>query len=416
MTSLTNAVQHRNQQPFERPFSIALHGVRGAAALSVFVNHFFDFLSYDSFLLAPLHWIDGGLSAVALFFVLSGTVLGISLRRFRPDAALYAGYAVKRAFRLLPMIIVSCSIGFLYTHSAGSPAAGDIFAPEFYNFYQSPLTIGQLLFSWTGLYASPNPPMWSIYVEIVASVLLPFFVLCSRKPLGSAVLCACLLALSFVTSGANGHFARNHWPVYMVNFSVGLLLCHLGRFVSSAVNRLPGGPFVLVTIALYVLLMNGRTLFGLGRGDAHGDAACNLFDLTVASILIVLLMEHRTSWTPAPLWRFLGDISYPLYALHWPILCLLLVGSVRLFGTVWIAAHIELWTISMFVGSALLLVVLAWNGYWWLERPAIAVGKRLADGLSRRSKNSPRLADSVLPADGAGDGAAAAIGTEIKLV
>ena len=412
MTSLSNAVQRRNQQPFERPFSIALHGLRGAAALSVFVNHFFDFLSYDSVLLAPLHCIDDGLSAVALFFVLSGTVLGISLRSFQLKGALYVGYAAKRAFRLLPMIIVSCSIGFLYTHSVGSSSVGGrgIFAPEFYNFYQSPLTVRQLFFSWTGLYSSPNPPLWSIYVEIVASALLPFFVLCSRKPLGSAVPCACLLVFSFATSGADGHFARNHWPVYMVNFSVGLLLCHIGRFVTDAVNNLSGRTFALMTIALYVLLMNGRTLLGVGHGDAHGNAASNLLDLTIASILIVLLMERRANWAPLPLLRFLGDISYPLYALHWPILCFLLAGSVQLLGTVWIAAHIEIWTISMFVGSALLLVALAWGGYWFLERPAIAAGKRLTNSLTRRTRISPRMADSML----AGGGGAAATRTEIN--
>lgn len=249
--------------------------------------------------MAPLNWIDDGVSAVALFYVLSGTVLGISLRSFQLEGALYIGYAAKRAFRLLPMIIVSCSIGFLYAHSVGSSsvAGGGIFAPEFYNFYQ-----------------------------------------------------------------------------------------------------------------LNVLLMNGRTLLEVGHGDAHGNAASNLFDLTVASILIVLLMGRRANWVPLPLLRFLGDISYPLYALHWPILCFLLAGSVQLLGTVWIAAHIEIWTISMFVGSALLLVALAWGGYRCLERPAIAAGKRLTNSLTRRTRISTRMADSRL----AGGGAAAVTRTEIN--
>jgi peptidoglycan/LPS O-acetylase OafA/YrhL len=143
--------------------------------------------------------------------------------------------------------------------------------------------------------------------------------------------------------------------------------------------------FGATVIALYLLLMNGRTMLGFGPDDAHGDAGSNLFDLTVSVALVLLLIERRAAGTRSSLSRFLGDISYPLYLLHWPVLCLLLAGSVRLLGAGWIAVHVELWTVSLFALSAPLLILLAWSCYRWLERPAIAAGKRLADRLSRRS-------------------------------
>jgi peptidoglycan/LPS O-acetylase OafA/YrhL len=370
---MTRPAEIEVSRVFDRPFSQALHGLRGIASLTVFANHFINFLTRSDPILGPLHYFDGGLSSVALFFVMSGTVLGISLRRFELRSTIYAEYAVRRALRLLPMVVVSCTIGFAFSRTGLHAANPRIFGDSFFQFYTAPISIRSLFFSWTGLYAGADPPMWSIYIEIIASALLPFFVLASRGFRGNLALCVGLLALSFATSGADGHFARNHWPVYMVNFAVGLLLCHLGR-ISAVVNRLSSLTVSLLTIGLFAMLMGGRTALNLGE---HGAALGNLFDLTVAFALVVLLLERRPKGGSKGYLNFLGDISYPLYLLHWPVLCVLLAESVRLLGADFVEAHLELWAASMFVCSLTFLLALSIASHHWIERPAIALGKKI---------------------------------------
>jgi peptidoglycan/LPS O-acetylase OafA/YrhL len=370
---MTRPAEIEVSRVFDRPFSQALHGLRGIASLTVFVNHFANLLTRNDPILGPLNHFGGGLSSVALFFVMSGTVLGISLKRFQLQPMIYAEYAARRALRLLPMVVVSCTIGFAFSRSGLHAADPRIFGESFFQFYTAPLSIKLLFFSWTGLYAGADPPMWSIYIEIIASALLPFFVLASRGIWGNLALCVSLLALSFATSGANGHFARNFWPVYMVNFAVGLLLCHFGQ-ISALVNRLSRLTVSILTIGLYALLMCGRTALNLGE---HGVALGNLFDLTVASALVVLLLERRPEGGSKGYLNFLGDISYPLYLLHWPVLCMLLAGSVKLLGADLVETHFELWAASMFVGSLTLLLALSIASHHWIERPAIAFGRKI---------------------------------------
>jgi peptidoglycan/LPS O-acetylase OafA/YrhL len=375
--------------PFRRSYSNALHLFRGIAAASVFINHYIDFLSQPALVLAPLGLIDRGLSAVALFFVMSGAVLAISLDRFQWSVASYAAYAVRRAFRLLPMIVVSCSIGYLYARfQQPMDQASPVLAPEFFRFYRSAVSWTGLLFAWTGLYAALNPPMWSIYIEIVASAVLPIYVTLSRRLSGSIALCGFLLAVSFATSGLDGRLERNHWPVYMVDFAAGLLACHLGRLASTAVNRIPGVVYGLLVCALFLALMNGRSVFQFAD---HGHAPGNLFDTVVSLALVVVLIERRGIQGRTAIASFLGDTSYPVYLLHWPLLCVLLATSVRLFGDSWIQTHAALWQVSMLVLAAVCVWSLAWLSFHFIERPAIRAGRRMALWVANLQSGPSRL-------------------------
>ncbi|ODN71382.1 acyltransferase family protein [Methylobrevis pamukkalensis] len=99
---------------FDRPFSAPLHGVRGVAALAVVWSHVLALLAVASPTLLPLGFMSGGGAAVALFYVLSGAVLAISLKRFAPSIPAFAAYGVRRLFRLYPLLIATTAFGFGY--------------------------------------------------------------------------------------------------------------------------------------------------------------------------------------------------------------------------------------------------------------------------------------------------------------
>jgi peptidoglycan/LPS O-acetylase OafA/YrhL len=104
---MTAAIVVRDPENFSAP----LHALRGLAALVVLLAHAWipvaHFGSPTAFFLSLF---NSG-SAVSLFFVLSGLVLALSFERSPPDNLFgYAKYAIRRAFRLLPLLALTVVI------------------------------------------------------------------------------------------------------------------------------------------------------------------------------------------------------------------------------------------------------------------------------------------------------------------
>lgn len=377
--------------PFDRPFSPDLHALRGFAALAVFFDHYLAFLATKPGIAWPLGFVSGGLSAVALFFIMSGVVLGISLRRFEPKPTSYAAYAVRRAARLLPMIVLTYTIGYVFSNYVKGGVASPLLSDQYYRFYQEPMSLGRLLFAFTGMYSGANPPMWSIAIEIIASALLPLMVLCSRNLRNACLVGLVFLLVAILTSGVEHRLLPNHWTVYLVNFQLGIILCYLAVMAGPWVRRIPERVFYWLPIGLFLLLMNGRLVLGLAK---HGYIGGNLFDMAIAAVLVVVLLERRHPLGDTRLGHFLGDTSYGLYLLHWPVLSILLPVSLTVWGITAMEAPAA-WGTTMLVVSLGLLLGLAWFCYQHVERPAIELGRR----LSRRIERDYRAVPRPLPAD-----------------
>ena len=398
--------------PFSRPFSPDLHALRGFAALAVFFDHYLAFLSTRPGIVWPLGFVSGGLSAVALFFIMSGVVLGISLRRFEPKVTGYVAYAVRRAARLLPMIVLTCTIGYVFSNYVKSDVVSPLLADQYYHFYQEPMSLGRLLFAFTGMYSGANPPMWSIAIEIIASALLPLMVLCSRNLRNACLVGLVFLVVAVMTSGVEHRLLPNHWTVYLVNFQLGIILCYLAAMAGDWVRRIPERVFYWLPIGLFLVLMNGRLVLDLAK---HGHIAGNLFDMVIASALVILLLERRHPLGNTRVGHFLGDTSYGLYLLHWPVLSILLPASLTVWGLTALAAP-EAWGATMLVVSLALLLGLAWLCYQQVERPAIELGRRLSRRIEQgyRPVARPVAAELVVPtpveivASSAPDGASTA--------
>ncbi|KQT46809.1 hypothetical protein ASG52_14005 [Methylobacterium sp. Leaf456] len=170
-----------------------LDALRGVAALSVVLGHLY--LAYNG---SEAGWVYrtalspfvSGTMAVVLFFVLSGFVLSLPYAAGRGRS--YPAFAVGRLIRLYPPVIVfvliSAAIGYLI-HGQPSPD-GLRRAFRMWDEQVSWLNVAAHLLA-LGFPADSirlNPPIWSLIVEIRASLAFPLlFLIVVRFGISSVV-------------------------------------------------------------------------------------------------------------------------------------------------------------------------------------------------------------------------------------
>ena len=100
-------------EAIEAPFSWPLHAMRAIAVLIIFACHMTNRVKIASY---GYHYSDSLpfniYGAVTFFFVLSGLVLAISLAKADLTAKSYILFLVRRFFRIMPLMIVTVTIGW----------------------------------------------------------------------------------------------------------------------------------------------------------------------------------------------------------------------------------------------------------------------------------------------------------------
>ena len=289
----------------------SLDAMRGIAALTVVISHIGSVMSPSI-----LHYSYLG---VDFFFMLSGFVL---TRAYAPklNSAMSVGRFMElRLIRLYPMFAVGGLLGLVQiagqiaTHSPSAPSGMDalvgiatnaLILPDFRSAY--------MLFP-------VNIPGWTLFFELVANALFAVALFRMRSSLLSFI-CVVTGALSFwgLVHNGNGDVGWS-WPtigfgVLRVGyaFPLGILLAR--AFGRTAKHRtwlalLPvAGLAVLFAIALpdrFDWIYNAAALF---------------------AVLPAILWFGANFALPKRLDKFgaiLGDVSYPMFALHFPLLRIL---------------------------------------------------------------------------------------------
>jgi peptidoglycan/LPS O-acetylase OafA/YrhL len=296
-----------------------LDGLRGVAALLVMLYH----AGPKSPVAMP-----GGYLAVDLFFALSGFVLALAYEpRLRAGLSL-KDFTVGRIVRIYPMLLVGAAIGavLLPAHAGMLVMVPDFDSPK-------------LLFP-------ANPPMWSLLFELLIN--LAFAVLALRiGPRG--------LLWTLATSGTVLCYAA---------FESGQAL-NVGAFWGTAVF---GAARTVFSFTLGVALYRLRDRLKLGRRAAwqswllfpvllgalmFAPADRAWWDLACVFVVLPMLLWLGTLWEVpnGKLAETLGDLSYPLYCIHAPL--------------VWAGKK---WGMDMATLCAA-MVVAAWALDRWIDRP-----------------------------------------------
>ncbi|MBU8541465.1 acyltransferase family protein [Falsiroseomonas tokyonensis] len=347
----------------------------------------------DPWLLAQhlLLGLANGPAYVTFFFVLSGTVLALSLDRDPPaHAGAVLGYLVRRGFRLYPLLIVSAGIAALlhlyYFELRDWPQATSWFNDSF---KIDPAELpAEFLANAQGRSATLNGPAWSIKVEILASAAFPVLYLLSltaRRAVPAAlVLCAAMFLLP--GSAARWH----HMNVFLFCFFLGALLPRWGRPVATWLLRLGRWPRMAVLALLTLVFLFSRRLLA---PDAFAPPGAVLLEALCAAVAVVLLLHgrDRVFFHAAPM-RLLARLSFGLYLLH--MIVLSVIGHAVL---PWLPVQLGPvaalgWGLLLTLLAFCITLPLAWVLHALVERPMQQLGRVIATRLARRPSPLQRAA------------------------
>ncbi len=351
----------------------ALDAFRGVAALSIVFwhwQHFFFRGAVPGPGARPWHgffllFYGYGQLAVELFFTLSGFIFFWLYAQ--PIAARTVGprdFFLRRFSRLVPLHLVTLALVILgqlaYRHRFGS----DFVYPH--NDLQHFVPNLLLVSAWgTGYFHSFNGPIWSVSVEIALYLL--FFVLCRTVPIRTAVLAAVSIAGLFLLAQWDMPIGRG-----MIAFFLGgcVYRAYAWSLQSGAAAKLATG-LSWLTAALWAgtILAVYTPSFHLNNwpwAKSHPLVATIgptvlLFPIT---ILTLALAETRFGAFGRRT-AYLGDLSYSLYLLHFPLQLAfaLVVGWLGL-DRKFFSSPVAL--VLFFV----ILLPLSWVSYRFLEVPA----------------------------------------------
>ena len=200
----------------KRTFYPELESLRGVAALFVVIFHVYASeipnaatLSHPTFTNITnlvITTVFGGTGAVTLFFVLSGYVLAQSLNRVDSlTPRTYFAFVIKRLFRLMPAAWASLILAAALIH--------------FYYRVPMPSNLWRAALLDVDAVQPLNGPLWSLHVELWASLCFPFLVMFNR--LLSPLFQIGMLALLYNISATYGY---PYFTVFLFCFQFGIMV------------------------------------------------------------------------------------------------------------------------------------------------------------------------------------------------
>ncbi|MDP4237856.1 MAG: acyltransferase [Bacteroidota bacterium] len=303
-----------------------LDGLRGVAAIMVVIFHFFEPLSTSH--LDQI--VNHGYLAVDFFFVLSGFVIGYAYDD-RWGKMTLKGFFKRRLIRLHPMIIMGMiigAIGFYFGTSELWPSIGQtpvwkMLLVMLVGFTLLPVPLSMDIRGWGEMHPL-NGPAWSLFFEYLANMLYALFIRkFSNKALAVLVFIAGCALIHLAVTSPNGDVIGG-WSVepsqlrigftrLMYPFFAGLLLSRMGKLAHVK------HAFLLCSL-LIVLILSIPRIGGSGHLWMNGlyDSLCILF---LFPLIVYLGASGEVKGKYASkINKFLGDISYPIYIIHYPLI------------------------------------------------------------------------------------------------
>lgn len=335
-----------------KPHFPILDGLRGTAALLVVIFHLFE-ASFPDYRDNPMHH---GYLGVDFFYLLSGFVVAYAYDD-RWDKMSIKEFFRIRFIRLHPLVILSVLIGTIVFWI-------DPFTDN--SEYKTLLKLGGVMLLGFTLLPTPdvrgwgethslNGPLWSLLQEYIANLLYALFGhRISKLVLWCIVVAsAVLLTVVAIVHGDIGTgwsystlgiaLTRMLFP-----FFAGMLLFRCGKYIHI--------PFAYIWCSLLLALLFSMPTF---KWNGLYEAACIIF---IFPLIIAAGAGGKIEGKWAKLCKFSGDISYPIYIIHYPFIYLY---------TYWIGANKPQTSVLIAIGVGLFIffIVLAYAALKLYDEP-----------------------------------------------
>lgn len=346
----------------------SIQAMRAVAALMIVLGHA---LAFSSITLPA--WLGGGLihtfayAGVDIFFVISGIVVcaaaskSIAASSSPPQAIMprpFMVFVTKRLFRIYPIYWLVFAVVCFFSTRLHLPLEN--------------LTSVNYLsaFFLIEKYNRIVPQAWSLVFELYFYLVLALIILFFNRHFYRSILIWLVLSL-VIYSALFFHGVSDYVVVdpLILEFCLGCLIHYL---LSKGVQIFPRC-CLLLGLCAFVL----GALLTLKFGLLNSSLRVVSFGIGSAFILYGLIcMELQQKIKPPAFSIYLGDISYSIYLWHELVIGLLLSFTVAN-GNLHLSYPMSFLFLTVF-----LVIVLSMLSYRWIERPLVAVGNRVAKGLT----------------------------------
>lgn len=315
---------------------LLLDALRGVAALIVLYYHCFECFGYEIVEGTGLftQHCDHGYLAVDFFFLLSGFVIAYAYDDRKSMG--FGSFAKRRLIRLHPMVIAGAVIGLVtFLIDGGTSWAGAVASPA--NLILAFVLALLMLPVYPGWGADVrgngemfplNGPQWSLFFEYIGNVI--YALLLRRLP---TKILAVVVAASGILLGAHvlqGGYLGEGWSFVgngfcwgllrmLFPYSLGMLLCriYMKKRAAKPFDKKYFIPVFAVCSAVLIALLPMPFV-----GNPMQPWMNGLYILFLIMIVFPAIIWAAASAGAgeSKFCSFIGELSYPLYIVHYPLM------------------------------------------------------------------------------------------------
>lgn len=376
-----------------------LDGLRGVAAMMVIIFHLFETYAHGQ------QHVNHGYLAVDFFFVLSGFVIGYAYDD-RWDKMTTWGFFKRRLTRLHPMVIMGTIIGACLFFFGADAFRLILSAPLWkvlvcfvMGLFMIPTGPKMDIRGWSEM-NSFNGPNWTLTLEYIGNILyafilrrLPTFVLCILAALAAVLTLDLTMGWdlfgffpvrefvrpdgSVITMGGPQYHVKGGWSLTAQQMYIGftrLLYPFLCGLIISRIlpgrrtEENPSGSPIHVKggfwwAALILVVIFSIPCIGGKDGVPNGLYQAIMIILVFPFIVLLGAGSKTTDPKSTAICKFFGDISYPIYITHYPLIYMHM-AFVRRHGDAPLWVHI-----GVSAGVFILAIILAYGTFKIYDEP-----------------------------------------------
>lgn len=295
---------------------LMLDALRGIAAIGIAIWH-------TNLRFGGAIWLPSAYLAVDFFFALSGFVLAHAYGRQFDGGMSAPDFLRIRLIRLYPLYFLGLALAVVVTFRSALNTPDAVASVLLPGLFMLPAVAAD------GLLFPLNQPAWSLFFELAVNAL---FAATWRWLSRSVLFAICALSLVILALADNAYGSLSMgwtWPT----FGVGVARVMFSFFAGVLVFRVTDGWARLRAYAWAPCILL-PALLGFPAQEGAARVAYDFLCITIGFPLIIACaarMGVPSRWRP--LASFFGDASYALYAIHWPLLGLLVLTLAK-FGKI----------------------------------------------------------------------------------
>ena len=291
--------------------------LRGIAALAVVVHHTGGYVKrYFEPTVLLGDYFSIGFGGVDLFFVISGFIIHFTSEKYLDNPSKLGEYLKKRFARVYPIHWFILTLLFVAGWVITSVFHRNIFSigyPHTFDAYIQTYSLFPLHFA-------INPVTWTLSYEVFFYLIFGLLIISKRLwfiPMGILLVSGYNVYQNYLQDGgvADMTYFKFVFSGYNFEFMMGFLIYQF--YDKLTFNNLTS--FILLIIGLEVFIG-----FGYGVSDFDNYKRLLIFGFPSALIVLAMLnLEKNQAISISKFWILLGDSSYSLYLIHFPIMLLM---------------------------------------------------------------------------------------------